>query len=158
MSLLVSCSAPPQTPTEAKPPAQACSLLYLRHQLLGGEQEALDGVCSRDVPAAQQAQNRLAEQQEADTVRAVPEARIMHGAWDGDEDQNHDMEHHAISLAGGPEERRCLHEQNRTVVEVSQAQLPRLHFSVPYLVPLEGAPNPACLAHPKSTFRPLESC
>lgn len=43
----------------------------------------MDGVCSRGVPAAQQAQNRLAEQQLADTTRAVPEARIMHGAWDG---------------------------------------------------------------------------
>lgn len=86
MSLLVSCSAPPQTPTEAKPPAQACSLLYLRHQLLGGERGALDGVCSRGVPAAQQARNRLAEQQLAETTKAVPEAWIMHGAWDGDED------------------------------------------------------------------------
>lgn len=86
MSLLVSCSAPPQTPTEAKPPAQACSLLYLRHQLLGGERGALDGVCFRGVPAAQQARNRLAEQQLAETTKAVPEAWIMHGAWDGDED------------------------------------------------------------------------
>lgn len=36
-------------------------------------------------------------------------------------------------------------------------QLPRLHFSVPCLVPWEGAPIPACLAQPKPTFRPLES-
>lgn len=112
MSLLVSFSAPPQTPTEAKPPAEVCSLLYLRQQLLREEWEALDGVCSRGVPAAQQAQNRLAEQQLADTTRAAPEARIMHRAWDWDEDQNHDdsrtdMEHHAISLAGGLEERNA---------------------------------------------------
>lgn len=144
MSLLVSCSAPPQTPKEAKPPAQACSLFYLRHQLLGGEREALDGVFTRGVPVAQQVQHRLAEQQLADTTKAVPEARIMHGAWDGDEDQNHDdsradMEHPAISLAGGPEERRCLHEQNTTAAGVSQAPAPQATLLCPLPCPLAGS-------------------
>lgn len=166
MSLLVSHPAPPQTPAEAKPPAHACSLLYL-HQLLGGERGVSASVCSRGAPAAQRAQDTLAEQQWAGTARAVPEARTMRQAWDGDEDQNHDGSRAdvgpcAISLAGGHPQGQRKGEACVATAVLQQGchkpQLPGLHLSVPCLVPWQGAPIPVRVARPRPAFGPPKSC